>query len=157
VLIFLVLVLGGPLENRILASLPLTETARRTADLATTILRYVVSLLALMVLFGFIYWAGPDYRERPPYPWISPGAVVGVVAWLVASTLFSVYVSTFGSFSGPGSVYGPLANAILFMLWLQLTMFALLLGAEVNQVLRLQANTAQASRPPPAVRTLRRD
>lgn len=146
-LIFVVLVAGGPLEDRILASLPLTDTARGVFDFLATVGRYLVSLFALMFLFAFIYFVGPDFRERPPYPWISPGAVVGVVTWLVASGLFSAYAATFGTFDR-GSVYGALGNAIVFMLWLQLTMFALLLGAEVNQVLRTRANPNAASSVP---------
>jgi hypothetical protein len=94
----------------------------------------------LMLLFAFIYWVGPNFRQRQPYPWISPGAVLGVVLWLAASGLFGVYVSLFaGNYTGSRSVYGSLGGAIVFMLWLQVSMLALLAGAEVNQVLQLRA------------------
>lgn len=138
--IFVLVVAGGAIEDRVLRSLPLTDDARGVFDTLSTLGRYLLSAVALVLLFAFIYWIGPDYDERPPYPWISPGAVVGAVAWLVVSALFAVYTSTFGSYDA-GSVYGPLGSAILFMIWLQLSMLALLLGAEINQTLRLRAGT----------------
>jgi membrane protein len=137
--ISLLLVAGGTIENRVLASLPLTETARLGFDILLTLGRYVAAVLLLMVLFAFIYWIGPDYDRRPGWVWISPGAALAVVAWLVASAIFGWYVANFGSYTASDSPYGPLGSAIVFMLWLQLSMFALLLGAEVNQVLALRA------------------
>jgi membrane protein len=139
VAIFVLLVLGGRIQDTVLKSLPLTATAAGVIDVVVDVLRNLLAAGVLMLLFAFIYWAGPDFRERQPYPWISPGAVLGVVLWLTASGLFSLYVSTFGSFTGSDSVYGSLGNAIVFMLWLQLSMLALLAGAEVNQVLQLRA------------------
>ena len=136
--IFVLLVAGSRLEDALLQSLPLTSEARGVADALSTLGRYLLSAVALMLLFAFIYWIGPDYDARPRYPWISPGAVVGVVTWLIAWALFGVYANNFGNY-GSSSVYASFGGAILFMLWLQLSMLALLLGAEVNQVLRLRA------------------
>ena len=137
--IFLLLIVGGNIENRLLAALPLTDTARGVIDFASTVTRYLLAAVAAMLLFAFIYWIGPDYEQRPSWAWITPGAVVGVVTFLIASGLFGVYTSQSGTYTGPSSIYGSLGSAILFMLWLQITMFALLLGAEVNQVLVLRA------------------
>ena len=137
--IFVLLVIGGRIEDQALRALPLTDTARRTIGAGLTIGRYVLSAVAGMLLFAFIYWVGPDYDHRPPYPWISPGAVLAVVTWMITSALFGLYSSTFGNFDA-SSVYGPLGSAILFMLWLQSSMFVLLLGAEINQVLQLRAS-----------------
>lgn len=139
VAISVLLVAGGPIEERIIASLPLTDTAADTVGALSTIGRYLVAILLLMVLFAFIYWIGPDYEERPSYAWITPGAALAVVTWLVASAAFGWYVATFGSYTDSDSIYGPLGSAIVFMLWLQLSMFALLLGAEVNHVLIVRA------------------
>ncbi|HSJ43470.1 MAG TPA: YihY/virulence factor BrkB family protein [Euzebyales bacterium] len=137
--ISVLLVAGGAIENRILTSLPLTETAQSGLDLAATVGRYVAAVLLLMVLFAFIYWIGPDWEQRPRWAWITPGAALAVVTWLLASAVFGWYVATFGSYTKSNSPYGPLGSAIVFMLWLQLSMFALLLGAEVNQVLTRRA------------------
>jgi len=137
--ISVLLVAGGVIEDRVVASLPLAEGARLGLDIASTVGRYVAAILLLMVLFAFIYWIGPDYERRPRWAWITPGAALAVVTWLVASALFGWYVANFGSYTASDSPYGPLGSAIVFMLWLQLSMFALLLGAEVNQVLALRA------------------
>jgi membrane protein len=136
--VFVLVVAGGTIEDRVLRSLPLTGTARGVLDWVSTVGRYLLVTAGLMVLFAFIYWIGPNHGERPRFPWISPGAVVGVIGSLVVSVLFGVYTSTLGSYD-TGSVYGPLGSVILFMIWLQLSMLALLLGAEVNQTLRLRA------------------
>lgn len=143
--IFVLLVAGGRIEDNVLASLPLTATARAAIDVGVTIVRYLLAAGALMLLFAFIYWMGPDYEHRPPYAWITPGAALGVVTWLVASGLFGLYAGISGNYRGSGSIYGSLGSAILFMLWLQLSMFALLLGAEVNQVLQLRASARTSS------------
>jgi membrane protein len=140
VVIFLLLILGDRIENTVLGALPLTPTARDVFDFIATVLRQLLAAGVLMLLFAFIYWVGPNFRQRQPYPWISPGAVLGVVLWLAASGLFGVYVSQFaGNYTGSRSVYGSLGGAIVFMLWLQVSMLALLAGAEVNQVLQLRA------------------
>jgi len=138
VAVFVLVVAGGSIEDRVLRSLPLTGTARGVLDWVSTLGRYLLVTAGLMVLFAFIYWIGPNHGERPRFPWISPGAAVGVVGSLAVSVLFGVYTSNFGSYD-TSSVYGPLGSVILFMIWLQLSMLALLLGAEVNQTLRLRA------------------
>jgi membrane protein len=145
VAIFVLLVLGGRIQVTVLKSLPLTATAASIIGFVVSVLRNLLAAGVLMLLFAFIYWAGPDFGERQPYPWMSPGAVLGVVLWLTASGLFSLYVNTFGSYTDSGSVYGSLGNAIVFMLWLQLSMLALLAGAEVNQVLQLRATKRSAT------------
>lgn len=136
--ISVLLVAGGTIEDNVLASLPLTDTARSGLDVVSTVARYLLAVVLLMILFAFIYWIGPDFERRPRWLLITPGAALAVVTWLLASAVFGWYVANFGGY-GEGSIYGSLGSAIVFMLWLQLSMFALLLGAEVNQVLRLRA------------------
>ncbi len=143
--IAVLLVAGGTIEDRVLGQLPLTDTARTGIDVASTLGRYLAAILLLMLLFGFIYWIGPDYDQRPRWQWITPGAALAVVAWLLASAGFGWYVANFGSYTAADSPYGPLGSAIVFMLWLQLSMFALLLGAEVNQVLRKRVRQLAAA------------
>lgn len=92
--------------------------------------RIAASLLVLMALFAVIYWVGPA-REAPSFRWITPGSVAGVLAWLVLSGGFALYTRLFGNY---GATYGSLAGAVLMMLWIQLSMMTLLIGAELNQV-----------------------
>jgi membrane protein len=90
----------------------------------------VVVILALDVLYR---WA-PD-REPAKFRWLSVGALVATGLWVVASIGFSIYVDNFGRFS---KVYGSLAGVIILLLWLWLTAYATLLGAEINAEMEQQ-------------------
>jgi membrane protein len=83
--------------------------------------------IALLV-FSFIYYVTPDVRQRT-FRWITPGALVGVGVWLIASAAFSTYLANFKSFN---VTYGSFAAAIILLVWLWLTNVALLFGAEIN-------------------------
>ncbi|MFA9430818.1 YihY/virulence factor BrkB family protein [Egicoccus sp. AB-alg2] len=87
-------------------------------------------LLAVLVIgaLGVIYKVGPD-RDSPQFKWASTGAIVATVLWLIGSALFTLYVENFGNF---GETYGAFAGIIVLMLWLFLTAFVVLLGAEIN-------------------------
>jgi len=101
-------------------------------------------LVLVLVTFGvaLLYYAGPNVRQ-PRFRWISVGAGVAIVIWVIASLGFGVYVSQFGSYN---KTYGTLAGVIVFLLWLWITNLALLGGAEVNSELErgreLQAGIA---------------
>jgi membrane protein len=108
--------------------------------------------IALLV-FSFIYYVTPDVRRRA-FRWITPGALVGVGVWLIASAAFSTYLANFKSFN---VTYGSFAAAIILLVWLWLTNVALIFGAEVNAALeRSKRATGRApgapalSRLPPA-------
>lgn len=90
--------------------------------------RWLFLLAAVMVALGVVYRYAPD-REDAQVRWVSVGAVVATVIWLVASLGFSLYVDNFGSY---GETYGALAGVVVLLLWLWLTIFIVLLGAEIN-------------------------
>jgi membrane protein len=90
----------------------------------------VVVLIALALLYR---WA-PD-RDSPKFRWLSIGAIVATVLWVVASIGFSIYVDSFGSY---GKTYGSLAGVIVLLLWLWLGAYATLLGAEINAEMEQQ-------------------
>jgi membrane protein len=71
-------------------------------------------------------------NAKPPWSLITPGALVFVGGWMVASALFVIYVDKSGGYA---STYGVLGGVVVLMLWLQITAYALLLGAELNDVL----------------------
>jgi len=75
-----------------------------------------------------VYYATPNIKQ-PKFRWISLGAVVAIITWVVASALFGVYVSQFSNYN---KTYGSLAGVIIFLLWLWITNLALLFGAELN-------------------------
>lgn len=87
-------------------------------------------LLAVTVIWflGMVYKHAPD--KRPPhFKWVIPGALLATLLWLIASWGFSFYVSNFGSY---GEVYGSISAVVVLLLWLFLTSFIILLGAELN-------------------------
>jgi membrane protein len=75
-----------------------------------------------------LYRVAPD-RDAPKFRWVSLGSIVVTIVWAVISLLFSFYVDNFGSYD---KTYGAIAGVIVLMLWLQITCFLVLLGAEIN-------------------------
>jgi membrane protein len=108
----------------LLGELGLGQTGELVVRLATW------PLLALLAVFGlaWLYKVSPD-RDDPQMRWVSWGAVIATVLWLLGSALFTLYVENFGTF---GETYGAFAGIIVLMLWLMLTAFIVLLGAEIN-------------------------
>jgi membrane protein len=97
-----------------------------------TILIQVVRWGLLLVLMAgslsVLYRVAPD-RDAPRFRWVSLGSVVVTVVWAIVSLLFSFYVNNFGSYD---KTYGTIAGVIVLMLWLYLTCYLVLLGAEIN-------------------------
>jgi membrane protein len=99
----------------------------------------LIVVAVLVAFFAFVYWLGPN-RELPRWVWMSPGALLGVVGWLVASLAFTLYVQNFGNYEG-NEAYAGLGGVIVLMLWLQISMMVLLIGAEFNaEVERIKAH-----------------
>jgi membrane protein len=90
--------------------------------------QWPILLLGLTFAFAGILYLGPNV-EHPRWQFITPGSVVAVFVWLLASGLFAVYVSLFGSYN---KTWGTLAAVIVMLTWLWLSGLALLFGAEVN-------------------------
>jgi membrane protein len=76
---------------------------------------------------SIVYYFAPNAETE--WVWLTPGSVLATVLWLIVSFGFKVYVQTFGDYS---AVYGAIAGVIVMMLWLYLSGFALLVGAELN-------------------------
>jgi membrane protein len=91
-------------------------------------LRWVLLVVVLFVALSILYRVAP-VRRAPKMRWVSVGSMVAVVLWLIASIGFSIYVSTFGNYA---KTYGVLAGIVVLLLWLWMTSFAILLGAEIN-------------------------
>ncbi len=88
------------------------------------VLLFVLVTLALAILYRF----APD-RDAPKVKWVSIGALVATAIWLVASIGFSIYTATLGNYA---KTYGTFAGIVILLLWLWLTSYAILLGAEIN-------------------------
>ena len=98
---------------------------------AWKILQWPVSLGAMFLAFSLIYYFAPDLEERHWY-WVTPGSAGGVFLWLLASIGFRIYLHFFNSYS---ATYGSLGAAVILMLWLYITGFAILFGGEVNWII----------------------
>lgn len=84
--------------------------------------------LVVMTLLAILYWASPNVRH-PGWRWVTPGSLLALVLWILASLAFTVYVGNFGTYN---ETYGSIAGVIVFLVWLWLTNIAILLGAELN-------------------------
>jgi membrane protein len=124
-LVSLVLIfVGGRLAKDLLGYVGLGPAVARVWDTV----RWPAAVLVAMLVFSFVYYVTPDVRQRS-FRWVMPGAVAGVIVWLVGSAGFSIYVSRVADF---GAIYGAFAGAIVLVAWLWLTNVALLFGAELN-------------------------
>jgi membrane protein len=103
------------------------------------VLRWVGLLLFVPASLAVLYRYAPD-RNDARFSWVSIGAVVATLLWIVGSVGFSVFVSNFGSY---GETYGTLAGVVVLLLWLFLTAFVVLFGAEINS--EAEQQTAQDS------------
>ena len=102
-----------------------------TFPLVWKIVQWPVVLACLIFAFALIYYFAPDFREQA-WTWLTPGAAIGVVLWLLVSVAFRVYLHFFNSYS---ATYGSLGAVIILMLWMYITGVALLLGGAINSVL----------------------
>jgi membrane protein len=125
---------GGSFAQDLLGFIGLGPTAARVWNIA----RWPAALLVAMLVFSFVYYVTPDVRQRS-FRWVTPGAIVGVLVWLIASYGFATYLSRVAV----GAVYGAFAGAIVLVGWLWLTNVALLLGAELNAEIERQKELAE--------------
>ncbi len=124
-MVFLIIVLAligvlPPLLRNIFG----TSAVRWVLQIAGILILIVIVSVALAIL----YRVAPD-RDAPKLKWVSVGAVVATVIWLIASLGFSLYVSTLGNYA---KTYGAFAGIVILLFWLWLTAYAILLGAEIN-------------------------
>jgi membrane protein len=117
-------VVTGPLAEQVGELFGLEGTAVTVWDLA----KWPVIVLIVITMLGVLYYGAPNVRQ-PRFRWITPGGVLGVSLWILASAGFALYVANFGSYN---KTYGSLAGVIVFLVWLWISNLAVLLGAELN-------------------------
>lgn len=114
----------------LLDRLPLGPTGTFVAFAA----QWIVLLALILGALAMVYRYGPA-REDARWSWVTLGSVIAGALWLAASALFSWYATSFGNFN---ETYGALAGVVVLLLWLQITFFLVLLGAELNAELEHQ-------------------
>jgi len=117
-------VVTGPLAEEVGNVIGVGSAAVTAWDIA----KWPVLVLLVSFMFSVLYWAAPNVKQ-PGFRWLTPGGVVAVVLWILASAAFAFYVANFGSYN---KTYGSLAGVIIFLVWLWISNIAVLLGAEVN-------------------------
>jgi membrane protein len=132
----------------LIVSGPLADSVGSVAGLgsqtvtAWSIAKWPVIVLFVVLIVAMLYYTTPNVKQ-PRFRWISIGAFVAILVWILASALFALYVATFGSYD---KTYGSLAGAVAGLLWLWITNLALLFGAELDSEIergrQLQAGIA---------------
>jgi membrane protein len=113
-----------------------------TAVTVWSIVKWPVLLILVSLMFSLLYWVAPNARQGG-WRWITVGGLVAVVAWIIISALFAVYLANFASYN---KTYGAIAGVVVFLVWLWLTNLAILLGAEINAELE-RARAISAGHP----------
>jgi membrane protein len=108
------------------------------------IVRWALLVVLIILALAVVYRLAPD-RDAPKFTWTSVGALVAAVLWVLASLGFSLYVNNFGSYN---KTYGALAGVVVLLLWLYLTSYIVLLGAEINAESEKQTMKDTTTGPP---------
>jgi membrane protein len=117
-------VVTGGLADQVGKLLGVGSTAVTVWDIA----KWPVLVVLVSIMIAVLYWASPNVKQ-PGFRWISPGSILAVAVWIVASAAFAFYVANFGSYN---KTYGSLGGVIIFLVWLWLSNVAILLGAEFD-------------------------
>ena len=120
---FAVVITGG-LAKQVGNLLGVGDTAVTVWDIA----KWPVVILFVSLMFSILYWAAPNVKQ-PGFRWLTPGGVVAVLIWIIASAAFALYVANFSSYN---KTYGALGGVIAFLVWLWISNLAVLFGAELN-------------------------
>jgi membrane protein len=139
----LIVVFTGGLAQRVGQALGLGSGVVTAWDIA----KWPVLLIIASLIFAILYWASPNAKHGG-FRWVSPGGVLAVILWLVASAGFALYATNFSSYN---QTYGSLAAVIVFLVWLWITNIAILLGAEFDAELQrsraVQAGHSETDEP----------
>jgi membrane protein len=125
--VLLALVLTGPVAESVGSAIGLGSTG----VLVWQIAKWPVLLAVVVLIVALLYYATPNIKQ-PKFRWVSVGAVLAILTWVLLSVAFGFYVASFGSYD---KTYGALGGVIVFLLWLWLTNLALLFGAELDSEL----------------------
>ena len=123
-LVAVALVLTGPVVTAVAGPLGIGSTAVSIWNIA----KWPVLLLVVVTMFAVLFYAAPNVKLAG-FKWVTPGALLAIVLWLIASAAFAFYAANFGSYD---KTYGTLGGLVCLLVWMWITNVALLLGMELN-------------------------
>jgi membrane protein len=118
------LVLTGPVVSAVAEPLGIGSTAVDVWNIA----KWPVMVIVFLLMLALLYYASPNVKLRG-FKWVTPGSLVAIVVWIVASALFAFYVSNFGSYD---KTYGTLGGMIALLVWFWISNLAILFGHQLN-------------------------
>jgi membrane protein len=127
ILIGVLLLVLGPQIGEAIANVFGLE---RTFLVVWEVARWPVALFFMMFTVALLYYFAPDVDQ--PFRWITPGGLIGVLLWVLASVGFNFYVSNFGSYN---KTYGSIGAVIVLLLYLYISSLTILFGATLNATL----------------------
>ncbi|MGP3998867.1 YihY/virulence factor BrkB family protein [Streptomyces sp. 8N706] len=131
-------VFTGSLAERTGDVLGLGDTALTVWSIA----KWPVLIVLFSLIVALLYWASPNVKRG--FRWVTPGSVLAVLIWIIASAAFGLYVANFSSYD---KTYGSLASVIVFLVWLWISNIAILLGLEFNAELE-RGRALESGHPP---------
>jgi membrane protein len=124
VLLAVGLLLTGPVVEAIATPVGLSATAVDVWNVA----KWPAMAAIFILMVDVLYYASPNAKIRG-FRWVTPGALIAIVVWAIASALFALYVANFGSYD---KTYGTLAGLVVLLLWFWITNLAILFGHQLN-------------------------
>lgn len=118
------LVLTGPVVEAIAKPIGLSSTAVDVWNIA----KWPVMAAIFILMVDVLFYTSPNVKMRG-FRWVTPGAIVAIVVWALASALFALYVANFSSYD---KTYGTLAGLVVLLLWFWITNLAILFGHQLN-------------------------
>jgi membrane protein len=123
-LVALGLVLTGPIVEAVADPIGLSSTAVDVWNIA----KWPVLIALFITVIGVLYYASPNVKLRG-FKWVTPGSLVAILVWILASAAFALYVANFGSYD---KTYGTLGGLIVLLVWFWITNLAILFGHQLN-------------------------
>jgi membrane protein len=123
-LVLVALVLTGPLASAVGDAVGVGDAAVTAWDIA----KWPVLVAVVLAMFAVLYYLSPNVKLAG-MRWTTPGSVLALVLWIIASALFAFYVANFGSYD---KTYGTLGGVVSFLVWVWIGNIAVLLGVELN-------------------------
>lgn len=118
------LVLTGPVVDAVARPIGVSSTAVAVWNIA----KWPVMAAVFVAMVGVLYYASPNAKIRG-FRWVTPGSLVAIVVWAMASAGFALYVANFGSYD---KTYGTLGGLVVLLIWFWITNLAILFGHELN-------------------------